>query len=300
MVWPLQTVNVEAFRDRNVFFGGDSNDRHLVSHICTWAHAQGMDVEMVYVSKLRISADSNEDVFIPPAVQPHVCHIKILNASIANSFHYGIATVAPASQIHLDFLGNRLRTHAPYRMTANGTQKEYLIPSSDEVAKDFWPALIRDYLPRRPLYAVVQSSLWDSLAPVLEVLDLKNGSPESLEVPTFASDFINHINWTNKASTFVKAVQGSLQAKKIFWRTNPGCPFGTPVGKVSALQRQIVAEKVRSGESAWTTVKLLDWAAKFDVKSAADCEGNGITAVHYKVEGYWVYLEQVLSALSDK
>lgn len=298
-----QPLDLRALRGKNLLIGGDSNDRNFVAKICEWMSLQGLHTELVHVTTLRTSEHSDSDFFLPRNAQPRICHVKSLDASIASAFHYGVGSIAPASHIHMQFMLDR-PDHMPYNKVVQDSESEAarkpIFPGSDHVSKELWPNLVRDNLPPRPLHVVVQSSLWDSLPVILDVLEKQHSAASSIEGLQFARTFMVRYNWTEKASFFVTAVKSSLDAKQVIWRTTPGCPFGTPVSKISELQREAVIERITAGQSPWDGVQLLDWAASFRVKTGTDCDSESIRGVHYQPEGYWAYLEQLLATLSDK
>lgn len=297
----VQPLDLGALRSKNLLIAGDSNDRNFVTNICEWMRVQGLHTELVHATTLHISNHSTEDVFLPAHAQPRICHVKSLDASIASAFHYGAATIAPASSIHTQFMTDR-PDHMPYQKVFRNFEQvnKPMFPSSDHISKVLWPTLVKDYLPRRPVHVVAQSSLWDSLPVVLDVLETHNGPASSIEAPEFARTFMAGYNWTEKASMFVAAIRSSFDAKQIIWRTTPGCPFGTPINKISELQREAVIQKIASGVSPWEGVHLLDWAASFSVRGGTDCDSEGIHGVHYKPEGYWAFFEQLVLVLSGK
>lgn len=294
-----QPLDLGALRGKNVLIAGDSNDRNFVTSVCKWMGDQGLHVELVNVKAFHIS---NRSADLPELVQPRICHVKTLNASIVSAFHYGVATIAPASGLHKKFA--EACNHLPYHKVVQNFERVHapIFVSSDYISKELWPALVRDHLPRRPLHVVAQSSIWDSVPVVLDALKRKKhpGLASSPEEPEFAHAFMANYNWTDKASIFIAAIRRSLDATQIIWRTTAGCPFGNPISKVSQLQRKAIAEKITSGESPWEGVQLLDWAAHFDVKGGHSCDSKTERGVHYRPEGYWALFEQLVTVLSAK
>jgi len=139
----------------------------------------------------------------------------------------------------------------------------------------------------RPTIFFLQSSLWDAVP----FSEMEQANPHELE-----KQFYN-MSWRRRASHLVDAVKHSVPGlKQLVWRNTPGCPADNDVvrhllefqnrevakaiseagGNLGQFQGNQLAEATR-----WHGVKLLDWAAEYNVTGKEMCNG-----AHYPSMGY--------------
>jgi hypothetical protein len=276
----------------NLFLVGDSNERKFLELLCKLYGAEVHTVKTATCKDqlLEFPLYNNPDRHVNPYPSAsRFCHIPRFDMSVMTAFHNGVLTTAPHARWHSHYLANNRSGWIPI---LNGTST--VMSSVDLVC--FWKSIVSSNLPQRPLKVVAQSSVWDTEAAEVFLLEMRGvaqmsqaslkawGWNPSTQDP---SSVLHAWGWRNHVESLLRALQNGFGLEKVYWRTNPNCPIDDDfVNSLSGAQAMEMRQMVDHGEGIWNAVELIDWRMHYRAATASDCN-----SVHYQTEGYKAYLD---------
>lgn len=276
--WP------DHLRGHTIVFAGDSNDRQFVRLMCRW---HGADLKRLPESDVGENPWNTSVLIFPSMSQSTYCRVKEKDIILANVLHFGVMWEEPWYMAFLQREEELRLPEAPWKHTG---YRRRVWASPKQFPEIIWPRMMQKMSKQsqaRPTIFFLQSSLWDAVP----FSEMEQANPHELE-----KQFYN-MSWRRRASHLVDAVKHSVPGlKQLVWRNTPGCPADNDVvrhllefqnrevaraiseagGNLGQFQGNQLAEATR-----WHGVKLLDWAAEYNVTGKEMCNG-----AHYPSMGY--------------
>ena len=252
---------------------------------------------MTYVREIDISSgDFNGSIFWPEAARTKFCHDEERNVSVIFFFHYGLFSILPQSHWYLDFAKRRAETHYPLLR-----RHRWMAPSTD-LAKLVWPDLIAQLLPKRPLILLSQSSLWDGMAILENLVQMRvsqmkdSDAQKQFAAVDYLAANLSDWRWLERASEFLRFFEDGLQARGFsvassLWRNNPNCPAHLLQGSVLMKRlnghlAEVIAEETRKGHEPWSQICLVDWRKHLEIHRPEQCDTHHFTKEKCLVFGH--------------
>jgi len=276
--WP------DHLRGHTIVFAGDSNDRQFVRLMCRW---HGAELKRLPESDVGENPWNTSVLIFPSMSQSTYCRVKEKDIILANVLHFGVMWEEPW---YMTFLQREEELRLPEVPWKHTGYRRRVWASPKQFSEIIWPRMMQKMSKQsqaRPTIFFLQSSLWDAVP----FSEMEQANPHELE-----KQFYN-MSWRRRASHLVDAVKHSVPGlKQLVWRNTPGCPADNDVvrhllefqnreiaraiseagGNLGQFQGNQLAEATR-----WHGVKLLDWAAEYNVTGKEMCDG-----AHYPSMGY--------------
>jgi hypothetical protein len=282
--WP------DHLRGHTIVFAGDSNDRQFVRLVCGW---HGADLKRLPESDVGENPWNTSVLIFPSMSQSTYCKIKDKDIILANVVHFGVMWEEPW---YMTFLQREEELRLPEVPWKGLGYRRRVWASPGQFPELIWPGVMQKIskMPPtsgqsqpRPTIFFLQSSLWDAVP----FSEMEQAKPHELE-----RQFYN-MSWRRRASHLVDSVKHHFPGlKQLVWRTTPGCPADNDVvRRLLELQNQETARAISEAggnigrfegnqlaeATRWHGVKLLDWAAEYNVTGKEMCDG-----AHYPSQGY--------------